>query len=512
MGLREKASRYRIGKNEDIIENFDILFAGKTLTQSELLEIKTEIKSRISEITSILDRKLIDMNTLFEIGKELNSTLLVDDLLQIVIFTLMGQFQVFDVAIFFIHDSRAELHAQKGFTELPGFEFSSKFIEYVGSNDIALAVDELLDYPDEYTHLFNAGATLVIPVKGKNRLMGMIFLGAKMNTEKFTGEEKSFTYTLASLAGIAIDNARLYSELDKRYQELSTLYKVSNVINSSDDYDLVLALILETITTGFGVKKALVISHDDDIYRIVETVGMDSSLKGTEINFTNTENKMMDDNVTGILDINPDLSQHAADFLRCLFIPLKSVAAKVGAILIFEFEHYSIHPENTDLINLFSIIASQIAPPVFMTKLMKLEKEKIQDPFTPLLDLINKEIEKVENFGMDITFGMLKLTNFNKYIEFYGGGKAFQKFDALAGKIKKDLPPEVKPVRYGSNRILFIMPALAQTDFDDVRDNILVTSKSFFKDDQEVDIGIDFLSVKYPDDTEDKYAILSRIE
>jgi transcriptional regulator with GAF, ATPase, and Fis domain len=512
MGLREKASRYRIGKSEDIIENFELLFAGKTLTQSELTDIKHEIKSRISEITSILDRKLIDMNTLFEIGKELNSTLHVDDLMQIVIFTLMGQFQIFDVAIYFIRDSHTDLHAQKGFTDLPGFEFSAKFIDFIGSKDNALAVDELLEYPDEYTHLFNSGATLVIPVKGKNRLMGMIFLGAKMNNEKFADEEKGFSYTLASLAGIALDNARLYSELDKRYQELSTLYKVSNVINSSDDYDLVLALILETITTGFGVKKALVLSHDDNIYQVVETVGMDSSLKTMEINFTNTENKMMDDNVTGILDINPDLSQYASDFLRCLFIPLRSVAAKVGAIIIFEFDQYTVHPENTDLINLFSIIASQIAPPVFMTKLIKMEKEKIQDPFTPLLELINKEIEKVENFGVDITFAMLKLTNFNKYIEFYGGGKAFQKFDALSAKIKKDLPPEVKPVRYGSNRILFIMPAIAQTDFEDVKDSILLTSQSFFKDDQEVDIGIDFLSVKYPDDTEDKFAILSRIE
>ena len=317
---------------------------------------------------------------------------------------------------------------------------------------------------------------------------------------------------MASLTGIALDNARLYSELDKRYQELSTLYKVSNVINSSDDYDLVLGLILETITTGFGVKKAILLSREEEIYIVNETVGLDSSVKGTEINLTNTENKMMEDNITGILEINPDITPFAGDLARCLFVPLRSVAAKVGAVVILEFENYSIHPDNTDIINLFAIIASQIAPPVFMTRMIKEEKTRIQDPFTPLVDLINKEIEKVENFGMDITFGMLKLGNFNKYIEFYGGGKAFLKFDGLSVKIRKELPETVKPVRYGSNRILFIMPAVAPTDFDDIKETILTVSQNHFKDDQEVDIGLDFLSVKYPDETEDKFAILSRIE
>jgi transcriptional regulator with GAF, ATPase, and Fis domain len=512
MGLKEKASKYKEATDYDKFKHLEERYGGKIMTKEDLIEFKNEIYLQIDNITSQLDRKLIDMQTLFEIGRELNSTLHVSDLLQIIIFTLMGQFQIGDVAIFSINESNADLIGNNGFVGIESFEISEQFAEFISSKDNAVDLSEMSGFDTECSYLKSFNAICLIPMKGKEDIAGFILIGNKMSGLEYNPEEKEFTYTMASLAGIALENAKLYDRLAQKYNELSTLYEVSKVINSSDDYNLVLSLILETVTTGFGVKTALLLSIKEDSCIIAESVGLDNAIKDENIELGETESSLMKANEVGIVEISQSIKEIAPNFDKALFVPLISVGTKVGALVIFDSEKYSIKTNNENLINLYSIIASQISPPIFMTKLIKQKQETIQDPFTPVLNLVESEILKANEFSLDVTFAMLKLKNFNKHLEFYGGNKTYKKFDILSSKIMKILPNTAETTRYSSNKILFILPGIAQTDFEDFKDAVLEVSTEVFKDSTEVDIGIDFLSIMYPDECQDKYSILSLIE
>lgn len=513
MSLKEKAVKYKRLIDGVATPSFDMsTYVGKVLTDNNASEIREYLNQQIDTVTSLLDRKLIDMQTLFEIGRELNSTLNINDLLQIIIFTLMGQFQAMDVAIFMIDNNNADIIGSNGFKEMAKFPVSQQLLNFLTEKDSAVEISAICDFSSEYQYLQRFEVVLLIPMKGKDNVSGFIVVGKRMSEQGYNDEEKQFTYIMASLAAIALENARLFDELDKKYSELSTLYEVSKVINTTDDYDLVLSLIVETVSTGFGVKKAVLITNTDDVYSVADLVGLDEGLRSKVITLGDAENNLMNDNEVAVISLSDVFKNDISDYSKALFIPLISIDTKVGALVIFESDKYKIVADNEGLMGLYAIIASQIAPPIFMTKMLKNEKEKIQDPFTPVLTLIQSEMEKAKSYDLDVTFAMLKLNNFAKYVEFYGGEQAQNKFQEMASKIKKSIPDTIDMVRYSSNRVLFIMPAIAQMDFDETKDTILNTVSKIYKEDDKVDIAMDFLSAKYPDECQDKYSALALIE
>ena len=519
MGLREKAYHIRRAGNFDKLDNLEDYFDGRILKRTELIELKDEINKRLSIITEKLDRKLLDMQTLFDIGKELNSTLNVSDLVQIITLTLMGQLRICDAAIYFVKDGEIVRLGIKGFQNADLFVLTKELYQILLEKDYAVPLTEMTALKKEFQSLDKANIKLLIPMKGKNGLVGIITLGNKPEGEFYTDEERNFSYALASVSAVAIENANLYNDLrqtnnllDKKFSELSTLYEVSKVINSSDEYDLVLSLICETISTGFGVKKALIFVREEQGFMIKNTIDLPESSINQELKLSPLEEKLLSQNQTGIIPINPLLREINRPLEKCLFVPFSSMGKIIGGLMVFDFSQYEIEESNLELLNLFAIIASQAAPPVFMTQMVRADLVCIQDPFTPIIDRIGIEIEKARKFGVSVTFCMLKLNNFSKYSEFYGSSVTFQKLENLSRKIKSIIPSTCLGIRYTSNKILIIMPAIPEGDFADVRDNILTETLNLFQNDKEIDIGLDLLSAVFPDNSEDKYTLLTLIE
>lgn len=517
MGLREKALLFRRNENPNESESFDFSvdfiskFSGKIIPDSEL-EI---IQAHVERLASDLERKSIDIQTLFEIARELNSTLQLDDLIQIVIFTLIGHFQVSNVAIFEISADRADtamLIGQRGFSDLIDLYLTEEFKAFLSQQHEPLTIESIAEFEEEYGILSEAGGKTLIPMKGKENLSGLVLTGERLTGNEYTAEERSFLFTVASLAGIAIENASLYAKLDRKYRELSTLYDVSRVINSSDDYDIVIELILETITTGFGVNKALLYSEKEGRYEILRVVGLDSVLVGSELKISESQSEAFEGSETQILPISRELLEYA-NTLNMLLVPLESAGTRIGGLIIFEMEESAMDPDiNKDLTSLFAIIASQIAPPILMTKIMKEDKEKVQDPFTPVLALIEDAISRSKDFDMDATFAMLKLTRFKNYASQYGGENAHGKFADMSSKVQKILPESAGLIRYSSGSLLFSLPAISESDFEELRDGILFEAKKVFGNEKELDIGIDFADARYPQNASDAFEILSLLE
>lgn len=168
------------------------------------------------------ERKVFDLRQLIEISKGLNSTLEYNFLIDSILLTCMGQMQLIKAGIFLkrgIDDNSYILHRNyKGFDLnhendyiIPDY---SPLIEILDESYSCLTLDEIHEkLPKDsaaVSTLNEINPSLVVPLKGKGKLNGIIVLGERINQFVFSEEEKGYLLDIASLAGIAIENAYLY--------------------------------------------------------------------------------------------------------------------------------------------------------------------------------------------------------------------------------------------------------------------------------------------------------------
>lgn len=70
---------------------------------------------------------------------------------------------------------------------------------------------------------------LCYPLISMNRLVGVIFIGAREDEKKFSKEELSFLSSLMPQAGIAVENAVLYKQQRERFRRMSRADKLATI-------------------------------------------------------------------------------------------------------------------------------------------------------------------------------------------------------------------------------------------------------------------------------------------
>lgn len=164
-----------------------------------------------------LDQKVQVLNTLFEVGRELNRTFKQDEILQRLSLSLMGQMMInnFFVALKDTTDGQLTVVYKKGSS------FNDTLIDQClnactglshGSN--ALLID------DRYPVFHNSGISIIVPMRVQQQLRGYIFLGPKMNGQPVTVSDLDFLNLLSNTVISAIEGARLFEEtLEKKRLE-----------------------------------------------------------------------------------------------------------------------------------------------------------------------------------------------------------------------------------------------------------------------------------------------------
>jgi diguanylate cyclase (GGDEF)-like protein len=167
------------------------------------------------------DKQIFDLKQLLEVSKSLNSTLDYSILIDSILYTIMGQMKV----------GKAALYAKKGIDSTyfslhrnyKGFEVDHER-DYTLAEDapaMKLFAKECKPYTlQEIKHrLGNYGGldsmaslepSLIVPLKAKGVVNGIIILGEQIMGEEFVDAEKEYVQTIAVLAAIAINNAFLF--------------------------------------------------------------------------------------------------------------------------------------------------------------------------------------------------------------------------------------------------------------------------------------------------------------
>ncbi|MCR9143289.1 MAG: sensor domain-containing diguanylate cyclase [bacterium] len=168
------------------------------------------------------EKKIFDLRQLLEISRALNSTLDYEYLIQAVLDMCLAQVQTLSAALFLTPDSESQevvlVHGYKGFElnqphDTYRVPLDSPLATWFENNNKSLNMREMEEAVEDDTAsmmLRKMGAELIVPLRAKGKLIGIITLGEKLVGGEYPDDERSFLVDLASLSGVAVENARLY--------------------------------------------------------------------------------------------------------------------------------------------------------------------------------------------------------------------------------------------------------------------------------------------------------------
>ncbi|MCX7678133.1 MAG: SpoIIE family protein phosphatase [Spirochaetes bacterium] len=162
---------------------------------------------------------------------------------------------------------------------------------YVAQTGESLIVNDAQNDPRFFKEIdnkynFYTKNIIAVPMKVMNRLVGVLEAINSIDRENFDDWDLKLLNYLAELAAIAISNRKLYYELNRRIEELTVLYDLSQSISSSNMDENMYHTIITSVTKSLGAEKGSIILYDEEKGSLVlkSSVGLpDSVLTESEI-------------------------------------------------------------------------------------------------------------------------------------------------------------------------------------------------------------------------------------
>jgi putative nucleotidyltransferase with HDIG domain len=227
------------------IEKAEVLSTKNKELESEIARNREDLVVRNKELRF----QVFSLETLMGLTHQLNSSLDLDGLMGTLVLTVMGQLRVNSACLFLTdqreHPTRLDASTFKGIKEelvrSVWFHYDSPFVRALHP----LAVEEsrpvrLSDLEgdaaleEEVGRLFTAGFTLVSPVVMKEKLTAILAVGEKVSGQEFHTADLEMLRALSESAAIAIENARLFKDLQEAY--LGTVRILVSRIEEKDPY------------------------------------------------------------------------------------------------------------------------------------------------------------------------------------------------------------------------------------------------------------------------------------
>jgi sigma-B regulation protein RsbU (phosphoserine phosphatase) len=173
----------------------------------------------VKEANRSLDRKIQELNTLFDLSKEFNIGLDEKRVVRLVTFALLGQIGVQSYAICIRNEEELNIIASRmdGSAALIGIlPDLCDLTKSATTHDLL----KLKAYRIAAAKLIKMGITAVVPMHIQQKTNGMILLGERLRGGVYSQADLEFLYSLGNLAIISIENARLFkTALEKQRME-----------------------------------------------------------------------------------------------------------------------------------------------------------------------------------------------------------------------------------------------------------------------------------------------------
>ena len=277
------------------------------------------------------------------------------------------------------------------------------------------------------------GRTLSVPLKIEDKVIGVINISDLAGTGTFSEKEQRLVGLFAAQSAIAIENARLYTETNKRREYLTALRQIDTAITQHLGLEETLKIILNQVTDQLSVDAADVLLYNptDNILKFAGSQGFRiDALKYTDL--------PMGHSYAGLVALKrriihiPDLNQQETGFLVSPLlkqegfvtycgIPLIANGELKGVLELFHRTPFNPTQEKWDFIN---TLAGQTANALDNSLLflglkgalseLTLAYEETLEGWVRALAIKNEETEEHSQRVTEITLRLVKIMGFDE--------------------------------------------------------------------------------------------------
>src|SRR5215216_4339800 len=198
--------------------------------------------SRISEVLIPFEQRYSHLQALGGIGQVVNSTLEVDEVLQIVMDTIVRLTEA-ERGFLMLRDESGQMtiriarNWEQESINQSEFAISRTVVQRVIESGEAVLTTNAREDPrfggQESIIAFNLRSILCVPLTVKSEIIGVIYTDNRIRSGIFSESDRDLLLSFADQAAVAIENARLFSSLKRTLEEVTELKNLMDDVFAS---------------------------------------------------------------------------------------------------------------------------------------------------------------------------------------------------------------------------------------------------------------------------------------
>lgn len=259
-----KVTAVVFGKNklsgEDFSEN-DL-----RLIEGIINETSIAIKNSIT--WQNLNSKVLELNTLHEIAKNLGTVLDINKLLEMILDHTAKVFGGVKTSSIILYDAETELlnvklyKGEKSNRAMKPIKSGEGIAGKVFQRGEPIIINDMLTSSNDSVD--SGSSSICVPLKVKEKCLGVLSITDKLSGEPFDKSDLDMMVTLASQISISLNNAKLYEDLEASY--LSAVRALANSIDAKDAYTMGHSERVAKYSVEIGKKLNLTEEESKNLY------------------------------------------------------------------------------------------------------------------------------------------------------------------------------------------------------------------------------------------------------
>jgi signal transduction histidine kinase/DNA-binding response OmpR family regulator len=352
-----------------------IEFTDLKLTIQRALEKRKADRDRIDLLTELRERnlelkkKVEELDALYKAGTSLSTTSSLNELLYKIISLATQVIEAQTGSIMLIQPAdntlaiKASIGLDTNIVRQTKLRMGSSIAGYVAQNGEPLMVEDI-NKDSRFSHVskkhYVTRSLLCVPLKIKDKILGVINLSDKKTGNPFTGDDLRLLTTFASQAAMAIDDAEQFDQNLDKIKELETLYEIASRLSSIENFEEVCRFIFNKIMTIMPVDFSLWYEWNERNGELIPSLCLGCEYPGRKpiVSIPKDEiidPEMINQRIKESLKDDSGLSAHLTSLISLPIVAEKSIH---GVLCVGNRRQNNLSGEQ---IRLLSIIISQLA-------------------------------------------------------------------------------------------------------------------------------------------------------
>ena len=199
----------------------------RALSEVRLRRERDDLMARLVNANRLLEQRFKELNTLFGIGKSVTALLDVNKLLARLVEAAVYLTGAEEGSLLLVDEETDELHmvATQGFDKRTAHSFRTRVEDSLAGQVIKTGEPIILDggQLQRIKTAYLVKSLIYVPLKAKNRVSGVLGVDNRHTDRAFTNHDLRLLAVLAGYAAIAMENARLFAEVESERTKLATV-------------------------------------------------------------------------------------------------------------------------------------------------------------------------------------------------------------------------------------------------------------------------------------------------